>query len=244
MIVELEKIHSWRCELKSQELSTERATEVREDMRDTVSELYRKIPQLNVYLQRGLPNSIIKPAGLSLLLSVYYQKKDSDFTPLICPNLSSFSKELVSVKKNKKQSFMVRATSSAHITAVHVHHKESGEVSIVITDSFGKKLFTPSNSVYLLWEAIQRSCLAKKKIYISQIIRQNDNTNCPVYSMQDCLFVHRNGLDIDSLESFPTEFDDTFYFTLPEAMNSYSTRISDIFLRYQEVILRHLLPKP
>ena len=87
---------------------------------------------------------------------------------------------------------------ASHLTPIHVKRNADGTYVFIITDSTGVEGFhQESRTTYidLTKKALQKWCEesgTKGQIYALKIKRQHDATNCPVFTIRDCIEAKRH----------------------------------------------------
>lgn len=194
--------------------------------------IYNFYPDFGAYIKK---NNTISTNGLEILVQYLKDKKSIEKNQdiIVCSNLNDFKNQLdqLDYSSSKKSSyyFVIPDENSnskergSHLTPVVVTKGEKGW-DFIMTDSIG------SISCYQKISEIILKIIEKgqplHRIYECSVKRQNDHTNCPVFTLRDLVYFCNNEkklievLNLEAIGSQKNEYNFIFNELPPELMKT------------------------
>jgi hypothetical protein len=169
-----------------------------EEMRDKhasfIRYLNRSYPNLQPLFRRGIDSTqrIISPKGMEALVAVMREEKKLPFDVLVCGNLGKLTSLLEDIRgdienfeEGKRFGAIVRSSSTFHLTPILIEKRE-GRLHVFISDSLGDRSFGKDAYYNRILDCVSAT-LPDALVFVSNVQRQVDSSNCPVFSMRDLI---------------------------------------------------------
>lgn len=197
-----------------------------------INKIYPQISRFftNPMVQNGL--KIISPRGVEVIIRELKEKGSlKDMQSIVCCNFNELEIQMLKTIDEMKNHnslnrccFHVRCfgkyKKSRHIAPIYLEKMENGKFVSFLTDSVG------ANGISYVISSITNDILDKANINVTRYIytgkaRQKDETNCPVFSINDSLYFAKHS---EKLKEWAKKYgqkdegDDVFLDKLPPQM--------------------------
>lgn len=176
--------------------------------------LNKRFPDLSAMFKRGVPverqrgigsGRIISPEGMCSVVSYLQNKGSLPVDVKVFGKRSEFKQALAHLQEETENTpvgyamgIVVKPSTTHHLTPLYLRKEDDDTFSVFICDSLGASSLKPGGYYEALIKTINESRLNVGNIIVSNVSRQTDHTNCPIFSARDLAVV--------------TRFDDIFKF--------------------------------
>ena len=162
-----------------------------------MSQLREAYPSIESYVINDDKGPILSPEGIGVIVK-YLQTHGSLVGECsVCKDIQTFEAELTALKSNPedgRRCFIVRNFGN-HVTPVYVE-KTGDKYRCVITDSVGNKSTGDGGyfkAIYGSLFDILENPKTDFRVFASTFCRQRDQTNCPIFSLRDAVYLSQHG---------------------------------------------------